>query len=140
MPPSSRASGGNGLVERRRAGQPDARFHGNGDPSRLPPSPNVRATLGTPGERRPRPTPICTLVSRPPLEPQLSLTTRQYAGPLPAHAAPTRRPFGRCLRTRGWQRRNRGTGQLTNGPQEVAFDGRQDGRQDTGAGRPREVR
>src|SRR3954453_6993247 len=94
MPPSSRARGGNGLVGRGLAWLPDARFHGKGDPSRLRPPPNVGATLGTRLERRPRPTPICDLGSRPPRTPQLPLTSRLSTGPLAVPAPPTRRPFG----------------------------------------------
>src|SRR3954465_14321533 len=96
MPPSSRERGGNGLVGRRRTELADARFRGKGDPSRLPPPPNVGATLGTPSEGRPRPTPICDLVSRPPPEPQLPLASHPSTGPLAARAAPVRRPSGHC--------------------------------------------
>src|SRR3954464_10311575 len=71
-----------------------AGFHGIGEPSRLPPPPNVGATLGTRSEGRPRPTPICDLVSRPPRGPQLPLASRPPAGPLAAPVLQTRRPFG----------------------------------------------
>src|SRR3954453_23907506 len=102
MPPSSRERGGNGLVGRRRTELADARFRGKGNQSRLGPPPNVGATLGTPSERRPRPTPICDLGSRPPHEQQLPLAPRPSAGPLAAptvnvRRASSRRPASACV-------------------------------------------
>src|SRR3954454_21161953 len=105
-----RCAGGTDSSDGAGLGQPDARFHGKGDPSTLQPAPNVGATLGTPPEDRPRPTPSCDLLSRPSREAQLSLVSRQSAGPLAAAVPPVRRPSGRPGGVRVCQRRLPGYG------------------------------